>query len=183
LLLYGTGAVLVAALALRWPPLSWGPPRVLAVLRIYLPAALVWLLLVIGYLRAMHACGRQVAPQPELLQVAASGVATPGFWVAALVIVVAAPLAEEIVFRGYLLGFLLMVMPRWPAQLAAAAAFGWVHGIDYMLPIALLGLLFGWLRERYGAMWPSVVAHMLHNGLTLTLAVAWPRFLEQLFPR
>ncbi|NJR42338.1 MAG: CPBP family intramembrane metalloprotease, partial [Akkermansiaceae bacterium] len=34
-------------------------------------------------------------------------------------------------------------------------------------PIGVLSLLFGYLRQRHGSLWPSVLAHALHNALTL----------------
>jgi membrane protease YdiL (CAAX protease family) len=124
-----------------------------------------------------------VAPQPQLQDLARQGTALPGFWLLVVAIVIGAPLAEELVFRGYLLGTLLRVLPHWPAQLVTAAVFGYVHGPAYALPIGVLGLLFGWLRTRHGALWPSMLAHAVHNGLTVTVTLLWPGHLEWLYPR
>jgi hypothetical protein len=36
-----------------------------------------------------------------------------------------------------------------------------------MVLTGLQGLALGWLALRTGSVWPGVVAHVLHNGLTL----------------
>lgn len=179
----GCGLLLVALTLVLPPDVPWRPLRPLPVLRAYVPFALGWVLLVVLYLRVAHWLGLAVQVQPQLLQLAEHGTAAPGFWLLVAGIVVVAPLAEEVLFRGYLLGTLLQAVPRWPAQLLTAAAFGLVHGLAYALPIAILGLLFGWLRVRYNALWPSVLAHAVHNGLTVTLALLWPAHLDLLYPR
>ena len=86
-------------------------------------------------------------------------------------------------FRGYLLATLQLVLPRWPAQVATAACFGAVHGADYALPIGVLGLFFGWLRQRHGSLLPGMLAHGVHNALVFGVTVAWPRSLELMYPR
>lgn len=180
---FGAAGLVVAALGWCWPPVRWRPVAAMGVVRAYVPFALGWLAFVIVYLQLVAALGAPVPPQPQLEQLAARGTAMPGFWLVLFGIVVVAPLAEEVLFRGYLLGALLHLLPPTAAQLVTAAAFGAVHGAAYMLPVGLLGLLFGWLRTRYGSLWPCVSAHALHNACTVALALAWPGHLELLYPR
>jgi uncharacterized protein len=176
-------AALVGFVA-AWPPaVRWRPVAPWSVLRAYVPFAVLWFLAVAGYLRAMHAFGHPVAPQPMLRELAAHGLSAPGAWLTLLGIVVVAPLAEEVLFRGYLFTALITTLPRWLAHTATALLFGIAHGPDYALPIAVLALLFGWLRERHRALWPSVLAHALHNGLTVLLVVTWPDILDTLYPQ
>jgi membrane protease YdiL (CAAX protease family) len=175
-------AALVGFVAI-WPPaVAWRPVAALAVLRVYLPFALVWFGLVAGYLRLMHALGHPVAAQPMLSELAAHGLAAPGAWLVVLGIVVVGPLAEEILFRGYLFTALAATLPAWVAHLVTAVLFGLAHGFDYALPIAVLALLFGWLRARHRALWPCVLAHMVHNGLTVVLVLCWPGILDAMYP-
>lgn len=80
--------------------------------------------------------------------------------------VVAAPLVEEVIFRGLVLSRLSRVMPGWLAVLISALAFGLCHGqIVWMAYAFVLGLIFGFMALRARSVWPSFVAHLLFNGI------------------
>jgi membrane protease YdiL (CAAX protease family) len=75
--------------------------------------------------------------------------------------------AQEVQFRGMLLGALERTMsPRW-ANVSQAAVFGLAHlAISYggpeapFVPITfLVGLGFGWLVRRTNSLWPAVIVH------------------------
>jgi membrane protease YdiL (CAAX protease family) len=75
--------------------------------------------------------------------------------------------AQEVQFRGLLLGALEKTMsPRW-ANVSQAAVFGLAHlAISYggpeapFVPITfLVGLGFGWLVRRTNSLWPAVIIH------------------------
>lgn len=86
--------------------------------------------------------------------------------VAALSIVVAAPLAEEIVFRGVIQSRLEQAMPVWVAVALQAALFGLIHGTPIQIGYAfLIGLLFGVLRCRTGSILPGIAAHAVFNAM------------------
>jgi uncharacterized protein len=96
----------------------------------------------------------------------------PALFAASLFVLAAlAPLVEELIFRGLLYGWLA---GRWGTIVAwivsslafAAAHIEWKH-IVLVLP---LGLWFGWLRRRTGSLWPSLVAHMVNNGIAVAAA-------------
>ena len=80
------------------------------------------------------------------------------------------PFAEEILFRGLLVGHLITVA-RWrPASaiVASTLAFTLAHvGDDLSLPllasIAVGGLVFGWLFVRWQSIWPAVSLHVMIN--------------------
>jgi membrane protease YdiL (CAAX protease family) len=178
------GLFLLGILAGVWPPaVPWRPVAALRVLLVYVPFAVVWLAFVALYLRVAHGLGYAVSVQPQLAEIAAKGTSTPDLPVVCLGIVFVAPLAEEILFRGYLFTALLRVLPSWATQLTTAAVFGLVHGLQYALPIAALALLFGWLRARHAALLPCVLAHTVHNGLTVVITLSWPEHLELLYPK
>lgn len=178
------GLVALATLAAVWPPIvPWRPLAAGAVLLRYLPFAALWLAFVVVYLRLAHALGHPIAPQATLQMLAEQGTGLPGFWLVVSGIVVLAPFFEELLFRGYLFTALATVLPIWATQLVTAVAFGLVHGLDYALPIAALALLFGWLRQRHAALLPSMLAHLVHNGITVALTLSWPGHLDLLYPR
>ncbi|MBL9079934.1 MAG: CPBP family intramembrane metalloprotease [Planctomycetes bacterium] len=178
------GLLVLLAFVCAWPPrVPWGRPAVRTVLLAYVPFALGWTAFAAGYLRLMAALGLPVAPQPMLVELAAGGWAQPGLAVAALGIVVVAPLVEELLFRGYVFTGLAVLLRPWGVQLATAALFGLAHGPGHALPIGVLSLLFGYLRQHQGALLPSVLAHALHNGVTLTVVLTWPDLLDLLYGR
>jgi membrane protease YdiL (CAAX protease family) len=176
------GAVVIAFALLQPPPVALRPFAPLGVLGRYAPFAVPWLGFTVLYLYVAFWCGHAVRPQPLLEQVAVQGL-TAATWPGVIGAVVLAPVVEEILFRGYLLGSLLPVLRPVPAQLVTAAAFGAVHFGGYQLPIGVLGLLFGWLRVRYSALAPGMLAHALHNALTFAVALCWPHAIELMYPQ
>ncbi|WP_339846010.1 CPBP family intramembrane glutamic endopeptidase [uncultured Halopseudomonas sp.] len=83
------------------------------------------------------------------------------------------PLAEEVIFRGWLFKALQRTRPGiWIALPASTLIFAMLHSFystGGVVVIALLGAGLGWLRWKYDQLWLCVVAHALYNGLTLLL--------------
>ncbi len=175
-------AAVVAFAAWQRPGVPWRPARPGFVAARYAGFAVVWIAFVVGYLAVARAGDVVVPPQRELEHLANAAPGRVGWWLFAAGPVLAAPIAEEIVFRGYLQPALLAVLrPAWAIAIAAAL-FGAVHTLPYALPTAALGGFFGWLAYRCAALWPAVLAHALHNGLMVAIVILWPETLE-LFPR
>lgn len=83
-----------------------------------------------------------------------------------LATVVAAPIAEEVIFRGLILSRLKRAMPGWLAVVLSALAFGLCHGQAVWIAYAFtLGLLFGLMAHRSGSILPSMVTHFVFNGI------------------
>jgi membrane protease YdiL (CAAX protease family) len=182
------GLVVAAAVVLllaRGLPPAWPfrPGRLLAVLRTYLPFAVLWVGFLVGYLALARALGQSLAPQAPLRYLAEAGLGRPLGLVVVLGLVVAAPVAEEVVFRGFLQGALANVLPPRLGLVVTAVVFGLLHQLPYALPVAGLGLLFGWLVWRHGSLLPAILAHALHNGLTVLATLCWPAHLDWLYPR
>ncbi|HEY3765023.1 MAG TPA: type II CAAX endopeptidase family protein [Gaiellales bacterium] len=82
-------------------------------------------------------------------------------------LVVVAPAAEELVFRG--LGF--ATLGRFALPLTTAL-FAVAHGLAVLLiPVAIAGLLLGLIRERTNSVFPGMGVHMSLNALALGLAL------------
>lgn len=79
---------------------------------------------------------------------------------------VAAPIAEELFFRGYVQTRLCRRWGTWAGIAVTAALFGLVH-LDWIhSPSAfLIGLYLGWLAARSGSIAPAVAAHAANNAL------------------
>ncbi|KAL0324252.1 UNVERIFIED_CONTAM: hypothetical protein Scaly_2392300 [Sesamum calycinum] len=83
----------------------------------------------------------------------------------ALVLVVCAPLWEEIVFRGFLLPSLTKYMPVWCSILVSSVAFALAHfNVQRMLPLIFLGIVMGVTYARSRNLLPSMLLHSLWNG-------------------
>jgi membrane protease YdiL (CAAX protease family) len=83
---------------------------------------------------------------------------------------IAAPCCEELMFRGVLQRGLVPRAPRFVAVIMTAALFSLFH-LD---PIGFwarfeMGLLFGWLFEVSGSLWPNAAAHAANNLTTTAL--------------
>lgn len=92
-----------------------------------------------------------------------------------LALVVFAPIAEEVLFRGYLYGKLRTITGAVVSSILASALFGAVHGqwnvaIDtFILSMAMCGL-----REITGSIWAGTFLHMIKNGLAFFLIFVYP---------
>jgi membrane protease YdiL (CAAX protease family) len=105
-------------------------------------------------------------PLPEQLEFAA-----PAGLVFALV-VLTAPLAEELFFRGFVCAGLASRWGWGRAALASAVLFAASHGsLGVAGPALLAGLVFAWLYRRTGSVWPAILAHTLQNALAFGLTV------------
>ena len=79
---------------------------------------------------------------------------------------VAAPVLEEMLFRGVILRGFLRRYSRTFAILWSAALFGIAHLNIYQLATALaVGVVAGWLYERCRSLWPCILLHATYNGL------------------
>jgi membrane protease YdiL (CAAX protease family) len=92
----------------------------------------------------------------------------PGFVILATVVVIGAPIVEELFFRGLVLRSLLR---RWGATasvIGSALLFGVVHLELLQLPaLVMLGLVLGVLAVRTGRLGPSIWAHGAFNAVTV----------------
>ncbi|MBU6146914.1 MAG: CPBP family intramembrane metalloprotease [Actinomycetales bacterium] len=82
-------------------------------------------------------------------------------------VVIAAPLVEEICFRGLLWGALAKRgLSPWWATVISAAAFAALH-LEPVRFILLFGtgLVLGYLRQRTGRLGPPIIAHAVNNGI------------------
>lgn len=91
-----------------------------------------------------------------------------------LALAVIVPIAEEMMFRGFLFTSLRAKYSFWPSALATSVVFGaahlysgsespllWVVAVDTLI----LSVIMCYLRERTASLWPSILIHMLKNGI------------------
>jgi membrane protease YdiL (CAAX protease family) len=87
---------------------------------------------------------------------------------AGILFVVIAPIAEELFFRGLVYGALRNSWSPIPAMLAVGVVFGALHvssGIEAVPPLMLLGIVFCWIYEKTGSLYPCIALHAFNNAL------------------
>jgi len=99
-----------------------------------------------------------------------------GLIVAGLMVIMVAPVVEEIFFRGFFYRALRTRLSIWIAAALDGLLFGLIHysgdGVEGLLilpPLALLGFIFCLVYERTGSLFTVIGMHALNN--TLAFAV------------
>lgn len=100
-------------------------------------------------------------------QVGFEALSQPYEYVAAFIaLVVVPPLAEELLFRGYLFGRLRERFGFWLTAIVVSVVFGFVHGQwNVGIDVAVLSIFLCYLRERTGSIWAGVALHAIKNGI------------------
>jgi membrane protease YdiL (CAAX protease family) len=143
------------------------------------PSAFGWMLLALFGYYVFAIAFASLVIEPEQEDVSGDlGVGDENLLVAVLavlLIVVLAPVSEELFFRGFLFAGLRRRFSLWPAVIASGLLFGLVHattGLTTVPLLAVFGGLLAWFYAWSGSLWPCVVMHMINNGLALAAAGA-----------
>lgn len=97
-----------------------------------------------------------------------------GYLVAsAIMVIVLAPVVEEVFFRGFMYRAL---RNRWSPLVSATAVgiiFGSIHysgpeTLELLPVLAFLGAMFCWLYEVTGSLYPAIAVHVVNNTLAFT---------------
>jgi membrane protease YdiL (CAAX protease family) len=163
----------VSWLGLRWPGWPWvfllAPATVL----------LMWLisggLQLSGYLEWMESLGAETTQDTVKLLRETNDPQVLGLM--AFAAVVAAPLCEEIVFRGYLYPVLKKFSGIGPAAVCSSLVFAAAHGnLTALLPLLIFGGLLVLLYEKTGSLWAPIAAHFCFNSATVAVQLAVRHF-------
>jgi CAAX protease family protein len=118
---------------------------------------MAWLLEAIG-----------LPPEP---QAAERAIALVDPWLVVLAVVILAPIAEEVFFRGVVFNAWLREGGRRWAYVGSAALFAIIHlSLVSLVPIFLLGLALAWVYERTGNLLAPIAMHAVVNGISVLLA-------------
>ncbi|MFZ4776256.1 MAG: CPBP family intramembrane glutamic endopeptidase [Terrimicrobiaceae bacterium] len=89
--------------------------------------------------------------------------------------VIAAPVTEELIFRGCLYGVLRKSNGRALAIVVSSLLFALIHGHLPSLPgLFVLAVGLSLVYERCGSLWAPISMHAAFNGLTILTALLWP---------
>lgn len=87
-----------------------------------------------------------------------------------VVLAIAAPVAEELLFRGMIYPLLRRNLGVTAAVVLSAGLFAAVHVVLILLPaLFVIGVVLALVRERSRSLWPCIALHALQNGSVVTL--------------
>jgi len=135
--------------------------------RPFRPSALKWMAAAIGTYLLFATFYSLVIVEPKQKDIAEGFGAIP---IQVLLIVIAAPISEEVCFRGMLYGGLRRGLPRIPAALVGGLVFGGLHaltGVSAVPPLIAFGFILSLLYEKTGSIVPGILLHMLNNSVAL----------------
>lgn len=102
-----------------------------------------------------------------------SSVSDLGFYM--LASVTAAPIAEELLFRGFCYRCVNRCYKRWVSVLFSCLLFACIHGTVAHLPIAVgLTVFLCFLYDVTGKLWICILFHSLYNLFGVTLLIPVP---------
>jgi hypothetical protein len=95
----------------------------------------------------------------------------------AVLVCVAAPIAEELFFRGFCFTALRRRIGVAGGAVATGIVFGAIHAGSadavFLVPLGVFGALLCVLYHRTGSLLPSMVLHALNNALALGVSQSW----------
>lgn len=94
---------------------------------------------------------------------------------AGFLIIVVAPVSEEVFFRGFMFAGLRRSMPVWGAAVISAVVWGSLHlsggNVGVAIQLAVFGVILALLYERSGSLWATIFAHGLNNTVAFLYLV------------
>ncbi len=135
--------------------------------RRFSPSALKWMAAAVGVYLLFTFAYSLLIVQPHQKDIAEGFGTVP---VQVLLIVIGAPVSEEVCFRGMLFGGLRERLPRLGAALLGGLIFGGLHaltGVTAVPPLIFFGFLLSLLYEKTGSIVPGILLHMLNNSVAL----------------
>jgi membrane protease YdiL (CAAX protease family) len=123
------------------------------------------------------AAALEISESDDLPQELGADESTAALVAVALLVCVAAPIAEELFFRG----FCFAALRRWIGVAGGAIATGVIFGLIhagsadavFLVPLAFLGAALCLLYQRTGSLLPCIALHALNNSLALGVSQEW----------
>ena len=154
----------------RWMDIVWAPAGMVVylILTTLVMAFAMQVLTFVDYEQAQETGFAQLGSQFEYI-------------LAFISLVIVAPIAEEVLFRGYLFGKLRKYMPLWVTILIVSLLFAAVHfQWNVAIDVFVLSIVLCLLRVVSNSLWPSILLHMMKNGVAYYFLFINPTLLSTL---
>jgi len=93
--------------------------------------------------------------------------------------VLAAPIVEELIFRGFLQSAVRITCDKLQTVLTSGFIFALIHwNAHVFLQIFILGLLLAYLFEITGSLVAPITVHICHNTVTLAFLISYKHILK-----
>ncbi len=94
-----------------------------------------------------------------------------------------APIAEELIFRGFIQKRLLDSFPVWAAIVIQAFFFALIHGNLVQMSYAfVIGIILGLLVYKSNSIYPAIILHVVNNSIAVFSDVAMDNVLYFILP-
>jgi membrane protease YdiL (CAAX protease family) len=106
------------------------------------------------------------------------GRSTAALAAAAILVSVIAPIAEELLFRGYIFTALRGWAGVWGSAAITGILFGAIH-VDpdrpaaFLLPLAVFGFILCLLYWKTGSLYPCIALHSINNAVAFGVTEGW----------
>jgi membrane protease YdiL (CAAX protease family) len=92
-----------------------------------------------------------------------------------ILVIFGAPVAEEVLFRGFLFAKLRMHLPFLLAAALSGGVFSLAHGDPGLIfPFTAVGILLAYVYQKTGTLWGSIGVHFCFNTITFLILVFVP---------
>ena len=174
------GALVFSAVLLARITAGSPTPAQFGLRSVRLPAALGWMVaswITFLLFSGIWAAALGISENDDLPQELGADDSTTALVAVALLVCVAAPIAEELFFRG----FCFTALRRWigvaGGAIATGVIFGGIHAGSadavFLVPLAFFGATLCVLYYRTGSLLPCIVLHALNNSLALGVSQSW----------
>ena len=90
-----------------------------------------------------------------------------------VLLIVVAPLAEELFFRGFIYQAFRNSFGIWPGAILSGLVFGGIHfELFKLVQLATLGVILALLFEKTQSLWPPIMLHAINNTLAFIYLMA-----------
>jgi membrane protease YdiL (CAAX protease family) len=129
----------------------------------------------LAYVGCAYVISTLIHPQQEdVTRDLGFGEGGAGDIISAFLVICAAPVSEELFFRGFMFTGLRQRLPFVLAAAISAGIWGLFHftgpgSWGVVLQLSVFGLILAWLYERTGSIWPTIAVHALNNVLAFAI--------------
>jgi membrane protease YdiL (CAAX protease family) len=142
--------------------------------RPFRPSALGWAVLALFSYFVLAAVYVAIAspPQDDLPRQFGADESTALAVITGVFVIAIAPPVEEFFFRGFLYQALRNRLGVWGGAALSGFLFGAIHfKPEFMVPLALLGIVLALLFEKTNSLWPCILVHVANNSLAFAVTV------------